>query len=76
MTKETGCFEIKAALYGQVSGNRDGGNAASQARTESRKRALMNDPGLREKFETSVGVTSENLDIRQPKLTWFPGPGT
>ncbi len=67
-----GCFEVKAALYEQVCGNCDSGNAASQARIESRKRALMNDPGLRKNFETSVGVTTTNLNIRRPKPTWVP----
>ena len=67
-----GCFEIKAALYDQVCRNCDGGNAASQARIESRKRALINDPGLRKKFETSVGVTTTNLNIRRPKPRWIP----
>lgn len=71
-----GCFEIKAALYAQICGNCDGGDAASQARIESRKRALIGDPGLRKKFETSVGVTSTNLNIRGPRPAWVPCAGT
>jgi len=56
----------------QVCRNCDGGNAASQARIESRERALINDPDLRKYFETSVGVSFTNLNIRQPKLTGIP----
>lgn len=43
------------------SGYCDGGDAASQARTESRLRALVIGPGLRNIFETSVGITPEHL---------------
>jgi len=71
LQKKTGCFEIKAALYAQIHGNCDGGDAASQARIESRERALMHDPGLRKKIETSVGVTPANLIIRQLKAARF-----
>jgi hypothetical protein len=56
----------------QICRNCDGGNAASQVKIESRERALINDPDLREYFETSVGVSFTNLNIRQPKLTWIP----
>ncbi len=56
----------------QVCRNCDGGNAASQARIESRERALINDPDLRKYFETSVGVSSTSLNIGQPQLTTFP----
>lgn len=65
MQKKTGCFEIKAAPDDQVCTNRNVGNASSQARTESRERALMNDPGLRIYFETSVGVISANREVRR-----------
>lgn len=56
----------------QVCRNCDGGNAASQARIKSRERALINDPDLRKYFETSVGVSSTNLNMRQPQLRLFP----